>query len=133
MKPKFTRALKELELNPKETLEKYKGDPEVMPVLQKLMVKMGEGFQNSKLLQHGKTSPGIEEVGGTRSTLQKAKPTPEQMQRWMSDPIVRSALECPEVQDIIQRAHRSPDLLKEYMEHPKIKILIDNGVITMNL
>jgi len=139
MKPKFAYAIRELELNPRETLKKYKGDPEVIPVLQKFMAKIGEGFEKSgmgneiertDLGNQLKSSSGIEEVGG--DSVKNAKPSLEKIQRWMQDPVVMSAFEDPEVQDIIQQAQGSPDLILKHIDHPKIKILIDYGIVQIN-
>jgi len=134
MQPKFATAIKELEADPRKTLEKYKGDPEVIPVLQKLMKKMEESFARAGAEQQASTSAGIKEVGSVKKapSVERVKPTPDQMQRWMADPIIRSALACPEVQNIIERAQRSPDLIMEYKEHPKIKILIESGILKIN-
>merc|ERR1719419_2156962 len=50
----------------------------------------------------------------------------------MSDPKIRSALECPDVQGIISRALGSPDLILQYRELPNFKILLEAGILKIN-
>ena len=59
-----------------------------------------------------------------------APPTPEQMQRWLSNPKIRAVLEHPSTSHILQELKRDPSLFRKYAaENAGIRLLIKEGIL----
>jgi len=124
VKPKFQAALKKFQSNPAEALKIYGDDEEIMGVIRWFSGKMGnEMMKRSKSEPEEKPAPLMKEVSKKRVV------GPEQMQKWLADPKLRSILSHPEIQMIIQRLQQYPNELPKYRNHPGIQILIQHGII----
>jgi hypothetical protein len=135
--PRMAEVMAMLSKNPKEALKKYGDQPHLQEFIRRFLGLMGDHLTTEE-----KATAAAAVAATAEEPLLRARPEkqlyvadrprdvdPQQMQKWLSDPELRSILNNPDTGRMLADMGRDPRKFKEYAKRPDIQKLLAAGII----
>ncbi len=137
--PRMADVMAMLSKNPKEALKKYGDQPHLQEFIRRFLGLMGDHLTTE---EKATAAAAAAAAPATDEPLLRARPEkqlyvadrprevdPQQMQKWLSDPELRSILNNPETGQMLADMGRDPRKFKQYAKRPDFQKLLAAGII----